>query len=153
MAGCSSLRLAKIRKRRSFPLSACLFLRSCLWLAAHPRQGALPSGSQKSISAGLFTLLRFFIGHASGLLRVPGQGALPSGSPKSVSVGLVRFLCAFFCPFQGCPKQKNNARFRFSKTNKPPAFPLLGRKTGGFSLSKKATYRWSFSRIRKGNAV
>ena len=24
---------------------------------------------------------------------------------------------------------------------------------GNFSLSKKATYRWSFSRIRKGNAV
>lgn len=37
----------------------------------------------------------------------------------------------------------------FPSTKTPPLLLQRGR----FSLSKKATYRWSFSRIRKGNAV
>ncbi len=71
-AGCSSLRLAKIHQRWSFHPSACLFLRSRLWLAASPRQGALPSGSPKSVSVGLFSLLRAFF--FSFILCLPGAG-------------------------------------------------------------------------------
>ena len=140
------------------------FQQYCLRPAASRGLSSLPSGSPKAISVGLFSLpgaffighafgplraggfllsppARFFTGLASGLLRAQGKVLTPPARQKSISAGLFRFLRAFFCPLSGLPQAGKAQRpFPFSK-NKPPAFPLLGRKTGGLLSAGQRSVR------------
>ena len=155
-AGCSSLRLAKIHQRWSFHPSACLFLRSRLWLAAGlflrshlwptagPGQGAHPSGSPKSFSpvtplaccepmAGCSSLRLakvLFSGHSSGLLRTHGKVLFPPALQNPSAWAFSAFCVPFSFPlFFACPGPGMSAALFFQNKQTARLSPF-GEKDG-----------------------